>query len=80
MNLNETCGTDASLIESCPTVVQTLYVLSSKSTFKCTSDTDGLYYVHLAYFIVGNVSSQRYMLANTEIKPRANLLTNKCKK
>jgi hypothetical protein len=32
MNLNQTCGIDAFLIESCPAVVQALYLMSLKFT------------------------------------------------
>jgi hypothetical protein len=32
MNLNQSFGTDAFLIESCPAVVHTLYILSLKLT------------------------------------------------
>jgi hypothetical protein len=33
MDLNGSCGTDAFLIESCPAVVQALYLLSLKLTY-----------------------------------------------
>jgi hypothetical protein len=32
MSVNQSCGTDAFLIESCPDVVQVLYLLSLKLT------------------------------------------------
>jgi hypothetical protein len=34
MNLNESCGIVAFITKSCPGVVQALYFLSLKSTFK----------------------------------------------
>jgi hypothetical protein len=34
MNLNESCGTDAFLIKSCPAVVQALYLLPLKLTLR----------------------------------------------
>jgi hypothetical protein len=39
MNLNQSCGTDVILIESCATVVQALYLLSLKLTL-CAYQTE----------------------------------------
>jgi hypothetical protein len=50
MNLNQSCGIDAFLIKSCPSVVQALYLLSLKLT-KCILDRDYMY-VDLTYFII----------------------------
>jgi hypothetical protein len=58
MNLNESCGTDAFLVQSCPAVVQALYLLSLKLTFKCISDIDDMD-IDLTCFSLQIVFSQR---------------------
>jgi hypothetical protein len=60
MDLNERCGIDAFLIDSCPSVVQALHVLSITETdFKCKSDTDDLH-ADLTYFLLEKSFSQKY--------------------
>jgi hypothetical protein len=71
MNLNESCFTDAfptNFLSSCGSCFLLTVI---ETDFRCIPDGDDAY-VDLIYFIL------ECMLANTEIKLRAKLLTHKC--
>jgi hypothetical protein len=57
MNLNESRGIDAFLIESL-SVCGSCFVLNIKTDFECISDRDDLY-VDMTHFNLENVFSQR---------------------
>jgi hypothetical protein len=58
MNLNQRCGTDVFLLESCLVVVQAFILTVIKIYFKCISGRDDLY-IDLTYFILELFSLQR---------------------
>jgi hypothetical protein len=50
MNLNEKCGIDAYLIESCPAVVQALYLLPLEFTLGAYTEMTCTYLILIFFF------------------------------